>query len=130
MYATLSYLTLPLLFFTIRESKAKLFQEVLPMTEPVSVFIDQFQLNTSPYGATLNFMLTDPMPPSPGTPPKSERQATVRMSLEHMKVMAFIMQRSVKQYEAQTGTTIQIPMQMLNSMGISLEDWDACWKRD
>jgi hypothetical protein len=75
-------------------------------------------------------MLTDPMPPSPGTPPKSERQATVRMSLEHMKVMSFIMQRSVKQYEAQTGTTIQIPMQMLNQMGISLEDWDACWKRD
>jgi hypothetical protein len=37
------------------------------MTEPVSVFIDQFQLNTSPYGATLNFMLTDPVPPSPGT---------------------------------------------------------------
>ena len=100
------------------------------MTEPFSVFIDQFQLNTSPYGATLNFMLTDPMPPSPGTPPKSERQATVRMSLEHMKVMSFIMQRSMKQYEAQTGTTIQIPMQMLNQMGISLEDWDACWKRD
>ena len=100
------------------------------MTEHVSVFIDQFQLNTSPYGATLNFMLTDPMPPSPGTPPKSERQATVRMSLEHMKVMSFIMQRSVKQYEAQTGTTIQIPMQMLNQMGISLEDWDACWKRE
>jgi hypothetical protein len=75
-------------------------------------------------------MLTDPMPPSPGTPPKSERQATVRMSLEHMKVMSFIMQRSVKQYEAQTGTTIQIPMQMLNQMGISLEDWDACWKRE
>ena len=70
------------------------------------------------------------MPPSPGTPPKSERQATVRMSLEHMKVMSFIMQRSMKQYEAQTGTTIQIPMQMLNQMGISLEDWDACWKRD
>ena len=78
------------------------------MTEPVSVFIDQFQLNTSPYGATLNFMLTDPMPPSPGTPPKSERQATVRRSLEHMKVMSFIMQRSVKQYEAQTGLKPEI----------------------
>ena len=101
------------------------------MTEPVSVFIDQFQRNTSPYGATLNFMLTDPMPPSPGTPPKSERQATVRMSLEHMKVMAFIMQRWVKQdQKPQNRTTIQIPMQMLNQMGISLEDWDACWKRD
>ena len=100
------------------------------MTEPVSVFIDQFQLNTSPYGATLNFLLSDPTPPSPGTAPKVERQATVRMSLEHLKVMSFIMLRSVKQYEGQTNTTIQIPMQLLNSMSISLEDWDACWRRD
>ena len=100
------------------------------MTEPVTVFTDQFQLNTSPYGATLNFLLSDPIPPSPGTAPKIERQATVRMSLEHLKMMSFIMQRSVKQYETQTGTTIQIPMQLLNSMGISLEDWDACWRRD
>ena len=30
------------------------------MTEPVAVFTDQFQLNTSPYGATLNFLLSDP----------------------------------------------------------------------
>ena len=61
------------------------------MTEPVSVFIDQFQLNTAARTAlpSILFFLADPMPPSPGTPPKSERQATVRMSLEHMKVMAF-----------------------------------------
>ena len=100
------------------------------MAEPVAVFTDQFQLNTSPYGATLNFLLTDPIPPSPGTAPKVERQATVRMSLEHLKVMSFILLRSVRQYEAQTNTTIQIPMQMLNQMGISPEDWDACWRRE
>jgi hypothetical protein len=100
------------------------------MTEPVAVFTDQFQLNTSPYGATLNFLLSDPVPPSPGTAPKVERQATVRMSLEHLKVMTFILLRSVKQYEGQTNTNIQIPMQMLNQMGISLEDWDGCWKRE
>ena len=100
------------------------------MTEPVSVFTDQFQLNTSPYGATLNFLLSDPIPPSPGTAPKVDRQATIRMSLEHMKVMTFIMLRSIKGYEAQTNTTIQIPNQMLNSIGISPEDWDSCWRRD
>jgi hypothetical protein len=52
------------------------------------------------------------------------------MSLEHLKVMSFILLRSVKQYENQTNTNIQIPMQLLNSMGISMEDWDACWRRD
>jgi hypothetical protein len=47
-----------------------------------------------------------------------------------MKVMTFILLRSVKQYESQTGTTVQIPNQMLNQMGISPEDWDSCWKRE
>jgi hypothetical protein len=100
------------------------------MTEPVAIFTDQFSLNTSTYGATINFLLSDPILPSPGSPPKVERQATVRMSLEHLKVMSFILLRSVKQYENQTNTNIQIPMQLLNSMGISMEDWDACWRRD
>jgi hypothetical protein len=100
------------------------------MTEPVSVFADQFQLNTSPYGATLNFMVSDPMPAAPGVAPKVERQATVRMSLEHLKVMTFILLRSMRQYEAQTGTQIQIPNQMLNQMGISPEDWDTTWRRE
>jgi hypothetical protein len=100
------------------------------MTEAIDVFSDQFQVNTNPYCATLNFLLSDHTPPAPGSPPKSERQASVRMSLEHLKVMVFILQRQVRQYETQTGTTIQIPMQMLNSMGISPEDWDTCWRRE
>ncbi len=98
------------------------------MNEVSDVYSDQFQLNLGPYGATLNFSLTDPTPPSPGTAPKIERKATVRLSLEHLKVMTFVLVRQIKQYENQTGTEVQIPTQMLNSMGVSLEDWNFLWR--
>ena len=99
------------------------------MTEPVAIVTDQFALNTSTYGATLNFLLSDPVLPAPGSPPKVDRQATVRMSLEHLKVMSFILLRSVKQYENQTNTTVQIPMQLLNSMGMKLAAAQKnCWR--
>jgi len=91
------------------------------MTEPTAILPTNFH-KYEHYGATINFLLSDPILPSPGSPPKVERQATVRMSLEHLKVMSFILLRSVKQYENQTNTNIQIPMQLLNSMGISMED--------
>jgi len=98
------------------------------MNEFPDVFSDQFQMNMNPYGATLNFSLSDSTPPSPGTAPKIERKATVRISMEHLKVMAFIMVRQIKQYENQTGTTIQLPNQVLNSMGVSPEDWEMLWR--
>jgi hypothetical protein len=97
------------------------------MDEVADIYTDQFQMNLSPYGATLNFSLTDPTPPSPGTAPKMERKATVRLSLEHLKVMAFVLVRQIKQYENQTGTNIQIPNKVLNSISVSPEDWDIMW---
>ena len=98
------------------------------MNEFADVYSDKFQLNISPYGATLNFSLSDSTPPSPGTAPKMERKATVRVSLEHLKVMAFVLVRQVKQYENQTGTSVQVPTQILNSINISPEDWDSLWR--
>ncbi len=98
------------------------------MNEVADVYSDQFQLNLGPYGATLNFSLSDPTPPSPGSAPKMERKATVRLSLEHLKVMTFVLVRQIKQYENQTGADIRIPAQILNSIGISLEDWNFLWR--
>jgi hypothetical protein len=98
------------------------------MGEPIDIYSDQFQVSIGPYGCTLNFMLTDPIPPSPGSPPKAERLATVRTSLEHLKVMTFILRKQILQVEDNSGIKVQIPIQVLNSMGVSPEDWDAFWK--
>ena len=100
------------------------------MNEPIDVYCDQFQTSTSPYGAILNFLLSQPTPAAPGSSPANERLATIRMSLEHLKTMAFVLRNQVRNHEQQTGTTIQIPMQVLNSLKIAPEDWEAFWKID
>lgn len=100
------------------------------MAEPVDVYADQFQISTAVYGCTLNFLVSGPTPPAPGTAPQVERLATVRMSLEHLKVMTFILHRQLLQHETQTGTTIPIPTHVLNGLQVGLEDWERFWRAE
>jgi hypothetical protein len=51
------------------------------------------------------------------------------MSLEHLKVMVFLLLRQVRQFEAEQGFRIEIPLKLLNEMGIGFEDWEAVWGR-
>jgi hypothetical protein len=46
----------------------------------------------------------------------------VRMSLEHLKVMVTVL-KNLRGYEQRTGITVEPPFDMLNSMGLSKEDW-------
>ena len=98
------------------------------MTDSIDIYSDSFQVNTGPFGSTLNFQLSQPTPPAPGKMPQSECLATVRMSLEHLKLMTFVLRKQINNHEEQTGINIQIPMQVLNQLGIALEDWDSFWK--
>ena len=91
------------------------------------VYVDQVQINTSPYGATINFMLSSSAPAVPGGPQQADPRATVRMSLEHLKMMAFLMQRQIRQHEESLGLRIGIPNQVVSEAGIAPEDWDAFW---
>jgi len=82
----------------------------MPDDDVLDVYSDQFRINTTPYGANLVFAKTQPDAPA-GQAPRSKDQVIVRMSLEHLKVMQ------------RTGITIELPFDMLNSMGLSKEDW-------
>jgi len=99
------------------------------MSEKLDFYSDQFQVNTGPFGSTLNFLLSQPTPPAPGTTPNAELLVSVRMSLEHLKLMTFILRNQILTHEEQTGTTIPIPIQVLNGVRISREDWDSFWRR-
>ncbi len=103
--------------------------EVLAMDEVLDVYSDQLQINTSAFGATLNFMTSKPTPPAPGSPPETIRLATVRMSIEHLKIMTYLLRRQIVMQESETGVLYDIPRQVLNGMGISPEDWETFWKR-
>jgi hypothetical protein len=99
------------------------------MDDPADVYCDQFQLNTNPYGATLIFGLTSSNLPGPGQPPRVDQKAVVRMSLEHLKSLVFIARRQILQYERTTGISIPVPLEVLNALGISPEDWETLWRQ-
>jgi len=98
------------------------------MEEPLDIFSDQFQFNLGPYGCVLNFMITDPLPPAEGKSPQNRRLATIRMTVEHLKVMTFLIHQQISLAETRTGVRIEIPDKLLDSLNISREDWDSFWK--
>ena len=98
------------------------------MSEPIDIYSDSFQINTGPYGSTLNFLISQSTPAAPGQVPQPECLATIRMSLEHLKLMTFVLRKQVISHEQQSGVNIPIPIQVLNSLGISPEDWNSFWK--
>ena len=78
------------------------------MPDPVDVYSDQFQINTGAYGCILNFFATSREPAAiGGVQPQPERVATIRMSLEHLKVMAFILHRQLTMYERTAGVHVR-----------------------
>lgn len=98
------------------------------MTEPTDVYADQFVVTVGPYGASLSFDMSVPHPSGPGQAPQPpQRVATIRMSTEHLKSVAYIIVKHVKQIEQQGGVKYDVPSQVLAQLGIGREDWDSFW---
>lgn len=87
-------------------------------------YADQFAASVNPWGAILVFAkLMVPEVPGPAARPgQSEAQATVRMSLEHAKVMTMAMRRALKQWEAEN-VEINIAPVAYKALDLSPEDW-------
>lgn len=100
------------------------------MPEPFDVYVDTYQVTTNPYAATINFNLSDAMPAAPGAPPRTTHVGSIRLSLENMKLLAFLLYRQVRQHEQALGVNIQVPQQVLNALQIGAEDWRGIWERD
>jgi hypothetical protein len=98
--------------------------------EPFDIYVDTYQVSMNPYAGTINLMLTDAMPSAPGTPPKSLHVGSIRLSLENIKLLAFLLYRQIKQHEQNLGVNIQVPQQVLNALQIGAEDWQAIWRHD
>ena len=84
-------------------------------------YVDQFRMGINPYGAITTFGVSSPNPATGQT--QMTDTVMVRMSLEHLKVVALIIRKNLKAYEEQTGGQIHIPRAVLNQMGLSPEDW-------
>lgn len=97
------------------------------MAEQFDVYSDQFLLTTTPFGANLSFSVNTPHPEQ-SKPVPAERIGTIRMSNEHLKVMAMIIVRQIKKMESETGVKIQIDKRVINGIGMAPNEWDEFWK--
>jgi hypothetical protein len=80
------------------------------------VYADGMELAASPYTVSVIFTLTI-------GPDTQRRQAVVRMSLQHAKMMAIQFKRAVKEMEDQLGPIV-LPPKLLQDKGVNLEeDW-------
>ena len=99
------------------------------MADPLDVYVDSYQVSTNPWAGTINFMLSSATPGAPGAPPRHEHLVSVRLSLENMKLLSFLLLRQLMQHEQNLGVNIQVPLQVLNQLQIGAEDWQTFWKR-
>jgi len=94
----------------------------MPESEVPEFYVDQFRVTWGAYGVAMTFGLTPPHP-APGQPATPQDLVRIRMSLEHAKIMAMIMRKSLKAYERENGIEIGIPHKVYMDLGISPEDW-------
>jgi hypothetical protein len=102
-------------------------QQETTMAEPFDVYADQFLITLTPFGANLSFQAREAHP-SPHAVPASTPLGTVRMSVEHLKVMVMMVRNQVKTMESQTGVKFDVPTDVLSQLKIAREDWDYFWK--
>lgn len=84
------------------------------------IYCDSVQMGLTPYDVMIELQRR---PPVLDINEKAVRVGTIRMSLEHAKVLAIILRKNLKSYEDSTG---QIPMHpdLMKELGISkAEDW-------
>ncbi len=97
------------------------------MSEPFDVYADAFIVSVNPFGANLSFELREAHP-SPNAPSPLRRLGTIRMSVEHLKLMAMMLRTQVRNLESGSGVKYEIDNRVLSQLGIAREDWDSFWK--
>lgn len=97
------------------------------MPDHIDVYSDQVGINIGPFGCSLNFQLSPATPPAGGGPAPGQPVATIRMSLEHLKIMTFILRRQLLEFEGQHGLQVHVSPDVLNQLRIGREDWEGQW---
>ena len=87
------------------------------------IYVDNMQITSGVYGVNITFGLTEPHPASGTRSQQPEEKVRVRMSLQHAKIVAMMLRQNLKNYELNTGTSIQIPQNVYTSLGVAEEDW-------
>ena len=88
----------------------------------IDLYSDQLSVKLGPFGCALTFALS-----SSGPSESATEAATIRVSVEHLKVMAFVFHRAVLEYEEAAGGTVPIPAKIFESTKIPRSAWERYW---
>ena len=87
------------------------------------LYTDAVALQLTPFGVLATFSRTNPSNGEIGAVLDHTPVVNLRMSLEHAKVLAILLNREVHKYEAQVKSPIVIHPLMIEKLGIKPEDW-------
>jgi len=103
---------------------------ILTMSEPFDVYTDNVSYWTTHWGATLSFYLQTPPDQAPADADgRRERHllGNVRLSNEHLKMLVFLMARTLDQEERRMHTSYDATDEILESANIKREEWNRFW---
>lgn len=81
-------------------------------------YSDVYSLRSSPWGVAITFSVA---PPKDGV--EGHDVCIVRLSHETAKTLSMMIRRQLKKYERDTRTTIAVPPDVMNQLGLAEEDW-------
>lgn len=89
------------------------------MSEIPEFYSDGIEVSlTMPWTVALTFSLKDTSKERKPLP-----QVTVRMSPEQAKISTMLLKRLLKNYEVESGSSINIPQGVYQQLGLPAEDW-------
>jgi len=89
------------------------------MSEAVPEYYgDVFYLRSSPWGVAITLTAS-----SPKEDIYEHDVCVVRLSHETAKTLSMVIRKQLKQYERDTKTTVTLPQQVLDKLGLTAGDW-------
>lgn len=79
---------------------------------------DVYSIRSSPWGVAITFSVAAPKDGVEG-----HDVCIVRLSHETAKTLSMMIHKQLKQYERDTSTTIAVPPDVMNQLGLAPEDW-------
>lgn len=95
--------------------------------EILDIYTDSFTVTVTPFGTNISFGKREPHPHQ-NQIPKTDELVIVRTSIEHLKLFVMMARTQVKDFEERAHIKYDVPKEVLNSLRIPQEDWDAFWK--
>jgi len=93
-------------------------QETLP-----DYYFDRVRVTVSLFGVNIIISLSDESPADDAKPLPIHKLATLRTSPIHAKVLAMMLRKQIKHFEAESGIEFPVPEDVFNALDLDAGEW-------